>query len=779
MTSPSVSNDDHCAGALIGAAVGDSLGSYLEFKKATECDKRKVAKALTMPGGGPFNVLSGQITDDTELAFSQAWGILKDPSCIRESVNLDNIANQYAVWGGSHPFDIGSTCSKAFRVPWSRDQRKKGVTAKEMIKVATGNKKSKSNGALMRATPLAMAFWPLVTSDLPRLATIAAADARLSHPSCAAANAAYVCLVASLIQSGTGPGAQDLAARASRALGHASDALAFLVSAKKVPSADADEVMEWTASAAAEGAPHPLGTPHVGWMKHAWCMTVTTIVLLQVPGIDFTKNVTAILYLISLFLASRSLLRLGRTTCSTLVCALTYAVLCILPYLVIGTNIARVIFISMPGKVSSGESGSIIRMLFTLILALPMLPMLLSVVLKTDQPRKDPNKLSTITRRAVLSGFLIFMTIVVFLALVMPVVGYPIVLDLLFSNILAGLAQTAIPLSFAIALFARPRLFGRIAFALAVAVQYAWHADVEAAVGINVDIANLPISGFGVSSLDLNTRLFGPLTTGVTFQEDLVWWTGTKQGREVTLTTDVYIPAHPNGAVFATSHWGSWAMGSKGYLNMPWFSAMLAERGYLVIDYNYGLMPVSPEGPMGEVPTHPMWDDRVWNECIDECAHDNELFMDWLEAQIAEDTWALPGEPTIFFNGGSAGASNSVFMGQRYPDRVGGVIVESLCINIDPDDHLHLQDDHYKPLLFSDETVHPGQVPTLQIHGTKDPLCDPRVSLDSFGPKVKAAGVPYGSVEVSTGSHLLTIDTSMAALVWLELVDQFMTSIHA
>lgn len=34
-------------------------------------------ECMTMPGGGPFELASGQITDDSELASCLLWGIIE------------------------------------------------------------------------------------------------------------------------------------------------------------------------------------------------------------------------------------------------------------------------------------------------------------------------------------------------------------------------------------------------------------------------------------------------------------------------------------------------------------------------------------------------------------------------------------------------------------------------------------------------------------------------------------------------------------------------------
>ena len=69
---------DRALGCLLGVAVGDALGTTLEF---TNAPPRPFSPRLRGPhrdvtGGGPFNVVPGQVTDDTQQAcalFRSVW----------------------------------------------------------------------------------------------------------------------------------------------------------------------------------------------------------------------------------------------------------------------------------------------------------------------------------------------------------------------------------------------------------------------------------------------------------------------------------------------------------------------------------------------------------------------------------------------------------------------------------------------------------------------------------------------------------------------------------
>ena len=202
-------NEGNALGAVLGALVGDAAGAVLEFAPAaiTAAD---VEHALTMPGGGIWNVAPGQITDDGELTMSLLNALAESPDRPRLA------ADHYALWVASDPFDIGITTRNAMgclRDPaLAARAHAEGVAAVMTAAAAARNQASKANGSLMRATPLGV--WGAVRSD-EALVAAAKEDARLSHPnaSCVDAAVVYVLAIASLVRSpGDVPSALSFAA---------------------------------------------------------------------------------------------------------------------------------------------------------------------------------------------------------------------------------------------------------------------------------------------------------------------------------------------------------------------------------------------------------------------------------------------------------------------------------------------------------------------------------------------------------------------------------------
>lgn len=137
---------DRAQGALLGLAVGDALGTTLEFS-ARDAGKR----LTTIVGGGPFGLAPGEWTDDTAMALALGESLLADPLLIEEDLMQRFVAwrdtGAYSCTGTC--FDIGVTTSMAisrFRdsgnpIAGSRDPRTAG------------------NGSLMRLAPVAVRHW--------------------------------------------------------------------------------------------------------------------------------------------------------------------------------------------------------------------------------------------------------------------------------------------------------------------------------------------------------------------------------------------------------------------------------------------------------------------------------------------------------------------------------------------------------------------------------------------------------------------------------------------
>lgn len=161
--------------------------------------RERVDHAMTLPGGGRLRVGPGQITDDGELTLT----LFRAMEGRTMEFPMESVANGYAAWYDSYPFDIGRTCSLAFEcLSDSKGEPMEAVLG--MIREMSAT--SEANGAMMRATPIAAWWASLDTIKAEEAARHAAADAeadaQLSHPSIVTrqTNAVYVYALTLMLQ---------------------------------------------------------------------------------------------------------------------------------------------------------------------------------------------------------------------------------------------------------------------------------------------------------------------------------------------------------------------------------------------------------------------------------------------------------------------------------------------------------------------------------------------------------------------------------------------------
>ncbi len=168
-------------GAMLGQLAGDALGSFVEFLDAATIRDCHPEGVVDLRDGGTWNLIAGQPTDDSEMAFALARSI-----CAQGRYDNDDVVQAYIGWQNSGPFDIGLTTSKAISALEAGEQ------------VAS---ESQANGALMRACPIG-----IYAAGNPKLASqLAQQDASLTHPNSVtmAANAAFVAAISVAVAGGS------------------------------------------------------------------------------------------------------------------------------------------------------------------------------------------------------------------------------------------------------------------------------------------------------------------------------------------------------------------------------------------------------------------------------------------------------------------------------------------------------------------------------------------------------------------------------------------------
>lgn len=151
-------------GALLGLAVGDALGTTLEFRPPGS-----FAPLSDMVGGGPFELAPGEWTDDTSMALCLAESLAEtggfDP--------LDQM-RRYLRWYRHGHFSVKGYCfdiGGATRTALERFERSGDPMAGSIDPGSAGN------GSIMRLAPVPIAF----THDPAAAVRLAGESSRTTH----------------------------------------------------------------------------------------------------------------------------------------------------------------------------------------------------------------------------------------------------------------------------------------------------------------------------------------------------------------------------------------------------------------------------------------------------------------------------------------------------------------------------------------------------------------------------------------------------------------------
>ncbi len=144
-TEPNIELLSRYRGSLTGLAVGDALGTTIEF-----CRPGQFEPVKDMVGGGPFNLEAGHWTDDTSMALCLAESLIE---CAGFDAN--DQMRRYLRWyreghlsSAGHCFDVGNTVSAALRRFELSGNPFEGETDAHFG----------GNGSLMRLAPIPLGF---------------------------------------------------------------------------------------------------------------------------------------------------------------------------------------------------------------------------------------------------------------------------------------------------------------------------------------------------------------------------------------------------------------------------------------------------------------------------------------------------------------------------------------------------------------------------------------------------------------------------------------------
>jgi ADP-ribosyl-[dinitrogen reductase] hydrolase len=177
--------EDRAVGALVGLAIGDALGTSVEFMS-----RGNFAPVTGMRGGGVFQLKPGEWTDDTSMALALGEALLQDPAMSNPALVMNRWLNWYHHGMYSHNgrcFDIGNQTAKSL-TNWAN-----GAELPEQDTQSAGN------GCIMRLAPVVLAN----LNNPKQMREIARGQSDLTHrnPECRDVSESLANLIAACIHA--------------------------------------------------------------------------------------------------------------------------------------------------------------------------------------------------------------------------------------------------------------------------------------------------------------------------------------------------------------------------------------------------------------------------------------------------------------------------------------------------------------------------------------------------------------------------------------------------
>jgi ADP-ribosylglycohydrolase len=211
---------DRYRGSLLGLAVGDALGTTLEFQRPGSFEPID-----DMTGGGPFGLEPGQWTDDTSMALCLAESLIE----CRAFDPQDQMTRYVRWWREGHLsstgscFDIGVTTQAALE----RFQRDGNPFA------GSEDPRTAGNGSLMRLAPIPLFYAP----DLSAVEEFAGDSSRTTHAAATAIDACryFGVLIARAVSGATKAELLDGSARSANLVAEIAEVAAGSFRSKNPP----------------------------------------------------------------------------------------------------------------------------------------------------------------------------------------------------------------------------------------------------------------------------------------------------------------------------------------------------------------------------------------------------------------------------------------------------------------------------------------------------------------------------------------------------------------
>jgi ADP-ribosyl-[dinitrogen reductase] hydrolase len=139
-------DQDQAIGAIIGLAVGDALGTTLEFTSNPTEDRSQWHTEIT--GGGPFSVPVGGWTDDTSMALALGYAYKS-----KKGFDAELISSNFLAWWLDGEYSWANKCIDIGGATLSALTRLNNLKQGESHYQGSTSPNSSGNGGIMRLAP--------------------------------------------------------------------------------------------------------------------------------------------------------------------------------------------------------------------------------------------------------------------------------------------------------------------------------------------------------------------------------------------------------------------------------------------------------------------------------------------------------------------------------------------------------------------------------------------------------------------------------------------------
>ena len=165
-------NQNQGIGSIIGLAIGDALGTTLEFSSNPPEDRSLWHCEIT--GGGPFCVPVGGWTDDTSMALALGYAYQT-----KQGFDPEEISKNFIAWWLDGEYSWANNCFDIGGATLSALTRLNHLRPGESFYQGATNAESSGNGGIMRLAPAVVAN----SSDLELAVKESVLQSQITHAS--------------------------------------------------------------------------------------------------------------------------------------------------------------------------------------------------------------------------------------------------------------------------------------------------------------------------------------------------------------------------------------------------------------------------------------------------------------------------------------------------------------------------------------------------------------------------------------------------------------------